>query len=45
MELVCYDTISLKLRKTDYFTQVSAIYRFVTHKFSGQEKTPETLHF
>ena len=24
---------------------VSAIYRFVTHKFSGQEKTPETISF
>ena len=25
--------------------RVSAIYRFVTHKFSGQEKTPETISF
>lgn len=25
--------------------RVSAIYRFVTHKFSGQEKTPETRSF
>ena len=27
------------------FMRVSAIYRFVTHKFSGQEKTPETRSF
>ena len=27
------------------FMRVSAIYRFVTHKFSGQEKTPETISF
>ena len=25
--------------------RVSAKYRFVTHKFSGQEKTPETISF
>ena len=25
--------------------RVSAIYRFVTHKFSGQEKNPETISF
>ena len=34
-----------KIPVTLDFMRVSAIYRFVTHKFSGQEKTPETISF
>ena len=34
-----------KIPVTLDFMRVSAIYRFVTHKFSGQEKTPETRSF
>jgi hypothetical protein len=34
-----------KIPVTLDFMRVSAIYRFVTHKFSEQEKTPETRSF